>query len=107
LTDCATCLDPSQRRFPPARQAQEETTEVAGDIILVTKDDPPLHALARAMRATFSYADHWPALSAIERTEYLGYALRQRGWLRSLGFVLTPSAIAARSMELSAQALLL
>ena len=51
-------------------------------------NDPSLHALARSMRATFSRDDTWPHLSAMERVEYLGYALIQRDWLRQYGFVL-------------------
>jgi hypothetical protein len=51
-------------------------------------NDPSLHALARSMRATFSHDDMWPHLSAMERVEYLGYALIQRDWLRQYGFVL-------------------
>jgi hypothetical protein len=51
-------------------------------------NDPSLHALARSMRATFSRDDMWSHLSAMERVEYLGYALIQRDWLRQYGFVL-------------------
>jgi hypothetical protein len=51
-------------------------------------NDPALHALGRSMRATFSRDDLWPHISAMERVEYLGYALIQRDWLRQYGFVL-------------------
>ena len=52
-------------------------------------NDPILHALARAMRATFARRDLWPSLPATDQIEYLGYALAQREWLRRLGCVVT------------------
>jgi hypothetical protein len=52
-------------------------------------DDPALQALARSMRATFTYDDLWPELPPPQRDEYLGYALAQREWLRRLGCIVS------------------
>jgi hypothetical protein len=79
----------------PSRNQQEfrainidDGTDMAGEAPGIS-DDPALHALARSMRATFTYDDLWPELPPCERDEYLGYALAQREWLRRLGCMVT------------------